>query len=90
MGRYGIVHDTENRTSSYGRLMVNDTDGRLFQDIPKPAVVPFPVVEEIGNCGSVAGTGLFKINRFSFKTSSKTGKNYRQNMLYICLRIYPA
>ena len=53
-----------------------------FQDIFQFGIIPFPFIEEMCNCGTVAWAVFFKVNRFPMISKRKNGYQYSHDMLH--------
>ena len=69
---------------------INDLHDSAFEYIFQPGVVPFPFIEEMSNCSTVAGAVFFKINGFPMIFKRKDGYQYSHDMLHGCLWKDPA
>jgi hypothetical protein len=86
MGRYRIIHDAEYRFSGFSCFLVNDADHSLFYDAFQQIIIPFPMVQKMGDGSPVAGTAFFKINCLAFEAYAVNRHNNGQYMLDICMR----
>ncbi len=50
MGSDGIIHNIEDRLASGPCFMVNNLNDSLFEGIFQFLVIPFPMIEEVGDC----------------------------------------
>ena len=85
MGSNRIIHNTEDRTAGDSSFLINDADHICFQDIPKFGAVPFPMIQEMGDRGSVIRACLCKINYFASVTikENRAGNVHQMMNIYI-------
>lgn len=63
-------------------FLINALDDGTFQDIFQFGIIPFPFIEEMCNCGTVAWAVFFKVNRFPMISKRKNGYQYSHDMLH--------
>ena len=62
-------------------FLIDELDDGAFKYVFQSVIVPFPFIEEMGNCGTVTGAVSFKINGLSMIPKRKDGYQYGHDML---------
>ena len=76
------VHNAEDGFSRPLGFLIYEVDDGAFEHVFQPGIVPFPFIEEMGNCSTVAGAVFFKINGFSMISKRKDGYQYGHDMFH--------
>ena len=59
-----------------------ELDDGAFEYVFQPGIVPLPFIEEMGDCGTVAGAVFFKINGLPMISKRKDGYQYGHDMFH--------
>ncbi len=66
-------------------FLIDELDDGTFEYVFQSGIVPFPFIEEMGGCGTVAGAVAFKINGLPMISKRKDGYQYGRDMFDSCL-----
>ena len=86
MGSDRIINNTQDRPAGTYGLLINKPDHTGFEDILNPGAVPFPMIQEMCDGGSVALAGPGKINRFAFVSKKEDGEDDSHQMVHVNVR----
>jgi hypothetical protein len=63
-------------------FLIDELDDSAFQYVFQFGIIPFPLIKEVRDRGTVAGAVLFKIDSLPMISKGKDGYQYGHDMLH--------
>ncbi len=79
-GGDSVIHNVEHGFSRALGFLIDELDDGTFEYVFQSGIIPFSFIEEMGNCGTMAGAVSFKIDGLSMISKRKDGYQYGHDM----------